>query len=38
MQGDKVYIKASASKVNLIRTGAKNFYEVLSTKLHWGRR
>ncbi len=38
MQGDKVYIKASDQKVNLIRTGGKNFFEVLSTKLHWGLR
>ena len=37
-QGDCVRIMASGSKVNLIRIGARNFYEVLSTKLHWGHR
>ncbi|MDF1535928.1 MAG: NAD(+)/NADH kinase [bacterium] len=38
MQGDRVFIKASDQKVNLVRTGTKNFYQVLSTKLHWGHR
>jgi len=37
-QGDCVRIRASDNKVNLIRTGARNFYDVLSTKLHWGLR
>ena len=37
-QGDCVRIQASDKKVNLIRTGARNFYDVLSTKLHWGHR
>ena len=38
MQGDKVYIRASDQRVHLVRTGTKNFYGVLSTKLHWGLR
>jgi NAD+ kinase len=38
MQGDKVYIRASEERVHLVRTGIRNFYEVLSTKLHWGLR
>jgi NAD+ kinase len=37
-QGDRVRIRASGNKVNLIRTGSRNFYDVLSTKLHWGHR
>jgi len=37
-QGDKVRVRASENKVNLIRTGVRNFYDVLSTKLHWGHR
>jgi NAD+ kinase len=37
-QGDRVRIRASGSRVNLIRIGARNFYDVLSTKLHWGHR
>lgn len=37
-QGDRVRIRTSDKKVNLIRTGARNFYDVLSTKLHWGHR
>lgn len=37
-QGDRVRIKESDKKVNLMRTGGKNFYDVLSAKLHWGHR
>ncbi|UCF89596.1 MAG: NAD(+)/NADH kinase [bacterium] len=37
-KGDCVRVRASDRKVHLIRTGARNFYEVLSTKLHWGQR
>ena len=37
-QGDCVRVHASDKKVNLIRTGVRNFYEVLSAKLHWGHR
>jgi len=37
-QGDCVRIRVSDKKVNLIRTGARNFYDVLSAKLHWGYR
>ena len=37
-QGDCVQIKASDSKVNLIRIGTRNFYDVLSSKLYWGHR
>ena len=37
-QGDCVRVRASDKKVNLIRTGVRNFYEVLSAKLHWGHR
>jgi len=37
-QGDCVRVQASDKKVNLIRTGTRNFYDVLSTKLHWGHR
>ena len=37
-QGDCVKIKASDSKVNLIRIGTRNFYDVLSSKLYWGHR
>jgi NAD+ kinase len=37
-QGDCVRIRISDKKVNLIRTGARNFYDVLSAKLHWGYR
>ncbi|TNF45251.1 NAD(+) kinase [bacterium] len=36
--GDRVGIRESTSRASLIRTGSKNFFEVLSTKLHWGRR
>ncbi|UCG39764.1 MAG: NAD(+)/NADH kinase [bacterium] len=35
---DRVHIFASPKKVKLIRTGAKSFFEVLSTKLYWGQR
>lgn len=38
LTGDRVLIKESASRAKLIRTGSKSFFEVLSTKLHWGRR
>ena len=38
MQGDKVFVRASDQRVNLVRTGTKNFYGVLATKLHWGLR
>ncbi len=37
-QGDRVYIRASGDRVHLIRTGTRNFYDVLSAKLHWGHR
>jgi len=37
-QGDCVRVRASDKKVHLMRTGARNFYDVLSTKLHWGHR
>ena len=37
-QGDCVRVRVSDKKVNLIRTGVRNFYDVLSTKLHWGHR
>ncbi len=37
-QGDCVRVRTSEMKVNLIRTGSRNFYDVLSTKLHWGHR
>lgn len=37
-QGDCVQVRASGSRVNLIRVGERNFYDVLSTKLHWGHR
>jgi NAD+ kinase len=37
-QGDCVRVRASDKRVNLIRTGVRNFYEVLSAKLHWGLR
>jgi NAD+ kinase len=37
-QGDCVRVRASDQKVNLIRTGVRNFYDVLSAKLHWGHR
>jgi len=37
-QGDGVRVRASGNKVHLIRTGVRNFYDVLSTKLHWGHR
>jgi NAD+ kinase len=37
-QGDCVRIRVSDKKVNLVRTGARNFYDVLSAKLHWGYR
>jgi len=36
--GDRVGIKESANRARLIRTSSKNFFEVLSTKLHWGLR
>ena len=36
--GDRIHIQASTSRVKLVRTGTKNFFEVLSTKLHWGHR
>jgi len=37
-QGDCVRVQASERKVNLVRTGVRTFYDVLSTKLHWGHR
>ncbi|MCJ7499342.1 NAD(+)/NADH kinase [bacterium] len=37
-QGDCVRVRVSDQKVNLIRTGVRNFYDVLSAKLHWGHR
>ena len=37
-QGDCVRVRASDKKVNLVRTGVRNFYDVLSAKLHWGHR
>ena len=37
-QGDCVRVRASDKRVNLVRTGVRNFYDVLSTKLHWGQR
>ncbi|MDF1525332.1 MAG: NAD(+)/NADH kinase [bacterium] len=37
-QGDCVRVRASDQKVNLIRTGVRNFYDVLGAKLHWGHR
>lgn len=37
-QGDCVRIQTSGKKVNLIRTGTRNFYDVLTAKLHWGHR
>jgi len=37
-QGDCVRVRVSDKKVNLIRTGVRNFYDVLSAKLHWGHR
>jgi NAD+ kinase len=37
-QGDCVRIRTSDKKVNLIRTGGRNFYDVLTAKLHWGHR
>jgi len=37
-QGDCVRIRTSDRKVNLIRTGGRNFYDVLTAKLHWGHR
>jgi len=36
--GDRVVIKESTNRARLIRTSSKNFFEVLSTKLHWGLR
>jgi NAD+ kinase len=36
--GDRVMIKESNNRARLIRTSSKNFFEVLSTKLHWGLR
>jgi len=36
-EGDRIRIKASERRVRLIRTGHKSFFEVLRTKLHWGR-
>ncbi len=37
-QGDCVRVRVSDQKVNLIRTGVRNFYDVLSAKLYWGHR
>jgi len=37
-QGDQVRVWASDRKVNLIKTGTRNFFDVLSAKLHWGHR
>jgi len=37
-RGDCVRIQTSGKKVNLIRTGTRNFYDVLTAKLHWGHR
>jgi NAD+ kinase len=37
-QGDRVRVRASDNKVNLVRTGIRTFYDVLSAKLHWGHR
>ncbi|UCF30095.1 MAG: NAD(+)/NADH kinase [bacterium] len=35
---DSIRIRESSSRVRLVRTGTKSFYDVLSAKLHWGRR
>jgi NAD+ kinase len=37
-QGDCVRVRVSDQNVNLIRTGVRNFYDVLSAKLLWGHR
>ncbi|MBL7961641.1 NAD(+)/NADH kinase [bacterium] len=34
--GTSVTIKQAAHKINLIRFGERNFFEVLRNKLHWG--
>jgi NAD+ kinase len=36
--GDRIQIRESTNRARLIRTGSKSFFEVLSTKLHWGLR
>ncbi len=35
---DRIHIQESSSRVKLIRTGSRSFLDVLSTKLHWGKR
>jgi NAD+ kinase len=37
-QNDQVLIRASGRRVRLVRTGQRSFFDVLSTKLHWGHR
>ena len=34
--GTSVMIKQAAHKINLVRFGERNFFEVLRNKLHWG--
>ena len=37
-KGDRIQVSISPTPVRLIRAGARRFYEILSTKLQWGRR
>jgi NAD+ kinase len=37
-KGDRIQVCISPTPVRLIRAGARRFYEILSTKLQWGRR
>lgn len=37
-QGDIVLINEADRRLRLIRTGDRTFFDVLSTKLHWGHR
>jgi NAD+ kinase len=37
-KSDRVHVCASTARVQLVRTGVRTFYEVLSKKLQWGQR
>lgn len=37
-EGQKIVIKKAAYKIKLIKFDSTSFYEVLRTKLHWGKR
>jgi NAD+ kinase len=37
-RGDRIQVHISPTPVRLVRAGVRSFYEILSTKLQWGKR